>query len=33
MKRTDGLMIFEISHVINNNSWADIKEAIKRIEK
>lgn len=33
MKRTDGLMIFEISHVINNNYWADIKEAIKRIEK
>lgn len=33
MKKTDGLMVFEISHVINNNSWAAIKEAIERVEK
>lgn len=33
MKRTDGLMIFEISHVINNNSWTALKDAIKRVEK
>lgn len=33
MKRTDGLMIFEMSHVINGNSWDKIKAAIKRVEK
>lgn len=30
LKNTDGLMVFEISHVINNNQWNAIKEGIKR---
>lgn len=33
MKNTDGLMVFEISHVINKNSWSAIKEGINRVEK
>lgn len=33
MKHTDGLMVFEISHVINKNSWSAIKEGINRVEK
>ena len=31
LKNTDGLMIFEISHVINNNQWNAIKEGIERV--
>jgi uncharacterized lipoprotein YddW (UPF0748 family) len=27
---TDGLMVFELSHVINNNQWAAIKDGIER---
>ncbi|WP_019541445.1 family 10 glycosylhydrolase [Proteiniphilum acetatigenes] len=30
LKNTDGIMVFEISHVINNNQWNAIKEGIKR---
>jgi uncharacterized lipoprotein YddW (UPF0748 family) len=33
LKNTDGLMVFEISHVINNNQWAIIKEGIGRVIK
>lgn len=33
LKNTDGLMVFEISHVINNNQWAAIKEGIERVQK
>lgn len=33
MKHTDGLMVFELSHVINKNTWAAIKEGIQRVEK
>lgn len=33
LKNTDGLMVFEISHVINNNQWGAIKEGIERIYK
>ena len=33
MKRTDGLMIFELSHVIRTGAWNNLKEAIKRVEK
>lgn len=33
LKNTDGLMVFEISHVINNNQWDAIKEGINRIYK
>lgn len=33
LKNTDGLMVFEISHVINNNQWDAIKEGIQRIYK
>ena len=33
LKNTDGLMIFEISHVINNNQWNAIKEGIERVYK
>ena len=33
LKNTDGLMVFEISHVINNNQWSAIKEGIQRVVK
>lgn len=33
LKNTDGLMVFEISHVINNNQWNAIKEGIERANK
>lgn len=33
MKNTDGLMVFELSHVINNGLWSAIKDGIKRVEK
>lgn len=33
LKNTDGLMVFEISHVINNNQWSAIKEGIGRVYK
>jgi|AGTN01.3.fsa_nt_gi Uncharacterized protein conserved in bacteria len=33
LKNTDGLMVFEISHVINNNQWNAIKEGIGRVYK
>lgn len=31
LKNTDGLMVFEISHVINNNQWDAIKRGISRV--
>lgn len=31
LKNTDGLMVFEISHVINNNQWNAIKTGISRV--
>ncbi|MDR2362522.1 MAG: family 10 glycosylhydrolase [Prevotellaceae bacterium] len=33
LKNTDGLMVFELSHVINNNQWEAIKEGIGRVIK
>lgn len=33
MKNTDGLMVFDLSHVVNNGLWTAIKEGIKRVEK
>lgn len=33
MKRTDGLMVFELSHVLTNGTWDAIKEGINRVEK
>jgi hypothetical protein len=33
LKNTDGLMVFELSHVINNNQWDAIKEGIGRVIK
>lgn len=33
MKNTDGLMVFDLSHVINKNTWSAIKEGIERVEK
>lgn len=33
LKNTDGLMVFEISHVINSNQWNAIKEGIERVYK
>lgn len=30
LKNTEGVMIFEISHVINNNQWATITDGISR---
>jgi uncharacterized lipoprotein YddW (UPF0748 family) len=33
LKNTDGLMVFELSHVINHNQWAAIKEGIGRVIK
>ncbi|GHS92751.1 S-layer protein [Bacteroidia bacterium] len=32
LKNTDGLMVFEVSHVINFNQWAAIKDGISRVE-
>jgi hypothetical protein len=33
LKNTDGLMVFELSHVINFDQWAAIKEGIGRVVK
>ena len=33
LKNTDGLMVFEISHVINNNQWDAIKSGLGRVYK
>lgn len=33
LKRTAGLMVFDIVHVINNNMWAAIKRGIDRYEE
>nr|WP_121273625.1 family 10 glycosylhydrolase [Pedobacter schmidteae] len=33
LKNTDGLMAFELSHVINNNQWSAIKAGIDRVYK
>jgi hypothetical protein len=33
LKNTDGLMVFELSHVINSNQWGAIKEGINRVIK
>ena len=33
LKNTEGLMVFELSHVINNNQWDAIKEGIGRVIK
>lgn len=33
LKNTKGVMAFEISHVINNNQWAAIKDGIDRVYK
>jgi Uncharacterized protein conserved in bacteria len=33
LKNTDGLMVFEISHVINFNQWNAIKDGIDRVYK
>ena len=33
LKFTDGLMVFELSHVINGNQWEAIKEGINRVMK
>ena len=33
MKSTQGLMVFDIVHVINNNKWDAIKQGISRAEK
>jgi hypothetical protein len=33
LKNTDGLMVFELSHVINGNQWGAIKEGIGRVIK
>lgn len=32
LKNTDGLMVFDISHVINNNQWDAIKQGISRVQ-
>lgn len=31
LKNTDGVMVFELSHVINNNQWNAIQEGIERV--
>ena len=33
IKNTSGIMVFELSHVINNNQWAAIKDGIDRALK
>lgn len=33
LKNTDGVMVFELSHVINGNQWAAIKDGIDRVMK
>ena len=30
LKNTDGVAVFELSHIINNNQWAAIKDGIER---
>lgn len=32
LKRTAGLMVFDVVHVINNNKWDDIKQGIDRAQ-
>jgi uncharacterized lipoprotein YddW (UPF0748 family) len=33
LKNTDGLMVFELSHVINRSLWNGIRKGISRVEK
>jgi len=33
LKFTDGLMVFELGHVINGNQWDAIKKGIDRVIK
>lgn len=33
LKNTDGVMVFELSHVIKNNHWTAIEDGIKRVMK
>ena len=33
LKESDGLMVFELSHIINNNAWAKIKAGVQKAEK
>ena len=33
IKESDGLMVFELSHIINNKSWAKIKAGVEKAEK
>ncbi|SFG72051.1 family 10 glycosylhydrolase [Prevotella sp. KH2C16] len=33
LQHTDGLMVFELSHIINNGIWSQIKDGIDRAEK
>jgi uncharacterized lipoprotein YddW (UPF0748 family) len=33
LKKTDGVMVFELSHVINGNQWNAIKQGIDRVVK
>jgi hypothetical protein len=33
LKNTDGVAVFELSHIINNNQWAAIKDGIERVMK
>lgn len=33
LKNTDGLMVFDITHVVNFNQWAAIKDGIDRVYK
>ena len=33
LKETDGLMVFELSHIENNDFWPDIKAGVEKAEK
>ena len=33
LKESDGLMVFELSHIINNKSWSKIKAGVEKAEK
>jgi hypothetical protein len=33
LKESDGLMVFELSHIINNRSWSKIKAGVQKAEK
>lgn len=33
LKESDGLMVFELSHIINNKSWSKIKAGVQKAEK